>query len=534
MSKTTSYSFFRRCWPVVTLCWLLLSGGAARAQSGPVGNEWIVAGQRYFKVKVARDGIYKLDYQYLTRAGITGVAPSQLQLWRRGREVAVYGGGNQAALDATTFLEFYGQHNDGRLDGELYKSPSDQAHPFYSFYTDTAAYFITWSPGRGGRRMAQPVAAGGAVHPHRLQNQLNLKVNIYLDNPNQKDVYLPWVEKGEGYFSSGTTPLAGISSDSLIRNLAATGPVPQVEAAMYGANGLAHATEVLVVPPSGAERSLGVIRWTGQVLGKKLFSLLRSDVSATGRVTIKYRLDASSVPGDNYYAAYVRYITPQLSRWFTNRHSVFFQNDSLLAGPATYEFSRDSIPATVVGFDVQDQYNVQRIASASPAAGPLRFVFPSANASATRRLMLADEAALAVPPLAAREVVFRTMNPATPTFIIITHPQLQKAEPTSASGNAVQDYATYRASAAGGSYSVLTVTAPELYDQFTYGDRSWLALRHFTRWLVAANPTATNRYLLLLGKGIVPSEAVLGTSRTYYRNAGTGSRPGAVQQPGRV
>ena len=515
MSNPTNYSFFRRCGLLLALCGLL-AGGVAQAQSGPVGNEWIVAGQRYFKVKVAKDGIYKLDYQYLTRAGITAaVAPSQLQVWRRGREVAVYGGGNQAQLDATTFLEFYGQRNDGRLDGELYKRPSDQAHPYYSFYTDTAAYFITWSAGRGGRRMQQPVAAGGAVHPHRLYNQLNLKVNIYLDNPNQPDVYLPWVEKGEGYFSSGT---ATVSSDSLIRNLAPTGPVPQVEVAMYGANVLPHAVQVLVVPPSGIERSLGVIRWTGQVLGKKLFPLLRSDVSATGRITVRYRVDASSVPGDNYYAAYVRYITPQLSRWFPNRHSVFFQNDSLLAGPATYEFARDSIPATVAGFDVQDQYNVQRIANSGAAAGPLRFVFPNANSSATHSLVLADEAALAVPPLAAREVAFRTINPATPTFVIITHPLLMKPEPTSASGNAAKDYAIYRASAAGGRYDTLLVTAPQLYDRFTYGDRSWLALRHFTRWLVAANPTASNRYLLLLGKGIVPSEPV--SSRVYYRNVG--------------
>ena len=177
MSNTTNYSFFRRCWPLVVLSWLLLAGsGTSQAQSGPVGNEWIVPGQRYFKIKITQDGIYRLNYNYLTAAGITGVAPSQLQVWRRGREVAVYGGGNQSQLDATTFLEFYGQRNDGRLDGELYKNPRDQPHPYYSFYTDTAAYFLTWSPGRGGRRMQQPVAAGGAVHPHRLYNQLNLKV----------------------------------------------------------------------------------------------------------------------------------------------------------------------------------------------------------------------------------------------------------------------------------------------------------------------------------------------------------------------
>ena len=511
MNNTTTYNSFRRCGPLIAFFWLLLTSGVVRAQSGPVGNEWIVSGQRYFKVKVAKDGIYKLDYQYLTRAGITGVAPSQLQVWRRGREVAVYGGGNQAAFDASTFLEFYGQHNDGRLDGELYKSPSDQAHPYYSFYTDTAAYFITWSPSRGGRRMAQPVVAGGAVHPHRLFSQVNLKVNFFLDSPAEKDVYLPWVQAGEGFFGGGTNDAP---SDSLIRNVAPTGPLPRVEVAMFGANGLSHTTQVLAVPPTGASRQLGVIRYSGRVLGVGSFQMLRSDVSATGRLTVRYQLDASHVPGDNYYAAYVRYTVPQVSRWFANRHQINFQNDSLLTGSATYEFALDSIPATVAGFDVQDQYNVQRIANSGSGTGPRRYVFPNANASATHQLVLADEVALAVPLLPAREVKFRVINPATPNFIIITHPLLMKAEPTSISGNAAKDYAIYRASVAGGRYDTLMVTAPQLYDQFTYGDRSWLALRHFSRWLVAASPAATNRYLLLLGKGIVPSEG------RYYRNSG--------------
>ena len=500
------------------LCWLLLAGGGVSyAQSGPVGNEWIVPGQRYFKIKITQDGIYKLNYQYLTAAGITGVAPSQLQIWRRGREIAAYGGGNQAVLDATTYLEFYGQRNDGRLDGELYKNPRDQPHPYYSFYTDTAAYFITWSPNRGGRRMAQPVAAGGVAHPHRLYNQLNLKVPYFLDAPAQADVYLPWVVPGEGYFGDGTLTVA---CDSVIRNVAPTGPAPRVEVAMFGANGLPHATEVLVVPPSGAQRQLGVIRYTGLVLGVGKYSVLRSDVSSTGRITVRYRLDASAVPRDNYYAAYVRTVAPQVSRWFADRHIISFQNDSLLSGAATYEFERDSIPASVAGFDVQDPYNVQRIVNSGSASARRRYVFPDANANATHSLMMADEAALAVPKLPAREVVFRTINPSTANFIIITHPKLMKAEPTSASGNAVQDYATYRASVAGGGYNVLTVTAPELYDQFTYGDRSWLALRHFSRWMAAAAPTNTNRYLLLLGKGIVPSEAVQSAGGGLYRNRG--------------
>ncbi|WP_082116006.1 putative type IX secretion system sortase PorU2 [Hymenobacter terrenus] len=501
-----NYKQVDRSWRIFwVLVGLLLSSQWAAAQSGPVGNEWIVPGQQYYKVKILKDGLYKLDYQYLTQAGISGVVPSQLQVWRRGREIATYLGGNPNVLDPTTFLEFYAVHNDGKLDGELYKNRQDQPHTYYSFYTDTASYFITWSTARSGRRMAQPSAAGGAVHPHRLTSQVNLKVNFYLDDPMLKSVYLPWLEAGEGFFGGGT---ATVECDSVIRNVAATGPAPQVEVAMFGATGSVHDTEVLVVTPSGTRRSLGVIRWTGRSLGRRTFQLLRSDVDAAGKVKIVYQQDASGVPGDNYYACYIRIIAPQLNLWIPDRHSVTFQNDSLLTGPATYEFESSSIPATAVGFDVQDIYNVQRIVSTVGSSGTSRrFVFPDANANATHQLLLADEARPAVPSLPARRVYFRAINPAVPTFIIITHPKLMKRDPATGIVNAPKAYAAYRASAAGGRYDTLVVTAPQLYDQFTYGDRSWLALRHFSRWIVAAAPTATNRYLLLLGKGIVPSES---------------------------
>ena len=507
-----------------------LAGGGARAQSGPVGNEWIVPTQQYYKVKVLKDGLYKLDYQYLTQAGIGGVAPSQLQVWRRGREVAAYGGGNQAVLDPSTFLEFYAVHNDARLDVELYKQPQDQPHPYYSFYTDTAAYFITWSAsGRAGRRMAQPAAAGGAVHPHRLASQLNQQLITiagrrdmrYFDFPVNQYNYLPWVEPGEGFFVP--SPVTA-ECDSVVRSLAPTGPAPQVEVLVFGASVNVHAAEVLVTPPGGAPRSLGVIRWTGRTRARQSFALLRSDVSSSGRVTITARQDASSIAGDYFFVSYFRLQTPQVSRWFANRRSVAFANDSTLAGPATYEFAADSIPATAVGFDVEDLYNVQRVVATVGSGGSRRFVFPGATAAATHDLLLADEAAPVRPPLPARRVRFRAINPAAATFIIITHPQLMTGPV-----NAAREYAIYRASTAGGRYDTLLVTAPQLYDQFQYGDRSWLALRHFARWTAAASPAGSNRYLLLLGKAIGPSETVIdgsnfGNTYAYTTARGAGER----------
>ncbi|MDQ2772768.1 MAG: hypothetical protein M3Y54_19975, partial [Bacteroidota bacterium] len=333
MRNSTTHEYMRRGW---LLLWavLLLSAlpGGAWAQSGPVGNEWIVPGQTYYKIKITRDGIYKLNSQYLSQMSLSGVAPSRLQIWRRGQEIALYGGGNQSSFDATTFLEFYGKRNDGRLDAELYKNPADQANPYYSFYTDTAAYFLTWNSATAGKRMVQAVAAGGAVHPHRLTSQLNLKTGQYLDYPPVQYVYLPWLEPGEGYFDArgaNTPPVpfgafSYVPEDSVIRNLAPTGPLPWIEVGLFGASDGQRTAEIQVVVPGSVAatrvlRTLGVMRWSGRTKALGRFQLLRSDIDAGGRVTISNHLAAGATVGDDYYPAYVRVTAPQQSRWFPNR-----------------------------------------------------------------------------------------------------------------------------------------------------------------------------------------------------------------------
>jgi len=503
----------------------LLLGTGAHAQSGPYGNEWIVAGQPYYKIKVWRDGIHRLDYNYLRSLNATGVAPTQFQLWRRGKEVAVYQGGNAATLDATSYLEFYGQRNDGALDRDYYKNPAEQAHQYYSLYTDTAAYFITWGS-RAGKRMTQPVAAGGTPHAWRLQTALKVAKDKYYEAPAVSTVHMPWLNTGEGFFSEwsyqGELPIV---NDSLLRAVVTTAGAPPIRAEVCvagesspgsagGTQGL-HSTSISVLAPgAAASRQLGLLTYTDYNYKKGYYTLNATDIGADGSVQMRGAVvgQRSGPVFDLFVFGYLKLTAPQQSVWFSNRRSLWFQNDSLLSGPATYEL--DNVPTTAVGYDIHDPYNVQRIApTAAQTLGSTarRFVFPSATSSQTRRLYIADAAAWITPP-AAKRVNFRAINPATPNFVIVTHPKLMQAAGTVP--NAALEYAKYRASTAGGRFDTLMVTAPLLYDQFHYGERSVLALRHFALWMAAAAPTAQTKYLLLLGKGL-----------------GTGVTPGMVDLP---
>jgi hypothetical protein len=498
---------------LLLLALLLGAATAAQAQSGPYGNEWIVQGQPYYKIKVWRDGLYRLDYAYLSQLGAGAVAPTQLQVWRRGKEVAVYQGGNSAALDNSSFLEFYGQRNDAALDKEYYKNPLDQANPFYSLYTDTAAYFVTWGA-RAGKRMAEPRPVDGSIHGWRLQSSLTLNIGNYAEPPSEGAyTRMPWMEPGEGFFqgfNQGPTPTR---VDSLRAISTAPGaPAPRLETMVVGGSRVdSHITTVSVAAPPGntTPRLLGSLKYTRFENAPGRYTLLPSDISSTGSVTVVFDLGTQpkQTLSDVFRLAWLRVTVPQQPVWFNNQRQIFFQNDSLLTGPAIYEI--DNIPATVAGFDIQDPWNVQRVPSAQAAtlgSTGRRYTFVNATGQQTRRLMLANEAQLLVPAPAHR-VNFRPIDPVKPNFVIITHPKLMQA--AGAVPNAARAYANYRASAPGGGYDTLMVTAPQLYDQFHYGERSVMALRHFALWMAARSPATQTKYLLLLGKGISPGSSVL-------------------------
>ena len=116
---------------------------------GQFSSNWINFSQTYYKVPVAKTGIYHLNYTDLQNAGIpiNSIDPRRINVFHRGVEQAIFVQGQaDAHFDPTDYLEFYGQRNDGTLDTDIYQSPNLQPHPYYNLFTDTTAYFLTWNP----------------------------------------------------------------------------------------------------------------------------------------------------------------------------------------------------------------------------------------------------------------------------------------------------------------------------------------------------------------------------------------------------
>ncbi|SHI91107.1 Interleukin-like EMT inducer [Hymenobacter daecheongensis DSM 21074] len=484
---------------------LLCVGQAAQAQSGQYGNEWIVPAQQYYKIKVTRDGLHRLDYNYLTRAGINSADPTRFQLWRRGREVAIYVGGNSpTTLDASTFIEFYGQRNDGALDVGMYKNDSDHYQKLYSLYTDTAAYFLTIaSPAISPKRMQQvnPTPVGGA-HPYWRYQRTEIHTFRYNDVDLQSYVFQPWGEPGEGFFSGPFRTLS-FSRDSLLDN-GSTGPVPQIELQLVGSSKSSHRVTLYSLPPGGApRRAMGpAVDFNAYEQRKMSYPLLRTDIDANGVANFFLEIDTqpTGTATNLIRVGYTKITHTRPSTWNASRSMVRFANDSTLGSAPAY-YSLGNVPATVRGFDVTDPYNVQRVEGRAESAGRRGYVFPNAvPGGRSRNLWLVDVEKAILPPPATR-VQFSPIGPANYNFLIVSSTRLMR--PAGTIANPVQAYANYRASAAGGSHQPLIVTSEQLYDQFHYGEKSALAIRNFALYMLT---NTRPKSLLLLGKGLAPGE----------------------------
>ncbi|MEM6801718.1 MAG: C25 family cysteine peptidase, partial [Bacteroidota bacterium] len=137
---------------------LLLSG--VQAQNFFYGNDWYKAepNRTYIKLIVDTDGIYRVSLADLQNAGhdLSTVNPDNLRLLYRGKEVPLYTEKNGNTL---TYLEFFGERNNGSIDSIMYRDPNTGKHvdglqpnKNLSLFTDESVYYLTWDSSPSGNR----------------------------------------------------------------------------------------------------------------------------------------------------------------------------------------------------------------------------------------------------------------------------------------------------------------------------------------------------------------------------------------------
>ena len=463
-----------------------------------VGNEWINFSQPYFKIPVAREGIYKLSFTDLQAAGfpLSSIDPATIQLFHRGAEQAIYiEGEGDAQFNPTDFIEFYGRKNDGTMDAELYKPMSSQPHSLYNLFSDTTSYFLTVGslPGKRIASFYEDNTGGISVEPNHVDEKLLLLTSQYGIGIDYGEVQNTAFELGEGWTGNQIVQNQFIdyTFTNVVLGVTSSG-VPELEVLLVGRGPMLHLAEIYV---GTGQRLVGSINFQGYEAFKSSHAIDWTDVAADGTLIVRVRVVGVGSQPDRVSASYIKLKYPQRLDVAGASEKTFI----LPVNPAGKSYIELENPSPGLRlFDVTDPANLIRIGTT--ANSTLNAMVPSTD---TQRKIYTSNTTITP---AIKAISFRQITPSQHNYIVISNPLLRK--PALGYSDPVKDYAAYRASVEGGGYDTLVVNVQQLYDQFNYGESSPLAIFHFMKFLTNVK---LPKYLLLIGKG-------LDVYYQYYRN----------------
>lgn len=457
------------------------------------GNEWINTSQTYLRIPVIQTGIYKITASELRQAGfpIDSFPATSLQLFRRGQEVAIELNNNEEKLNQEGYLIFFGERNDGALDSSLYVNPKAMPHHYYSLYSDTASYFLTYNKNNipGKRIKISNSKSSENVIDYHLNEVLQINTSDYpagnlypMGSDYDTGTALTTYDYGEGW----TGKVISNEQREVFKLTAENAVVDKfdqtkVEILIVGRNAGSHQIEIWTGDSKTTGRKLISSELLNYNSEKFTVSLSKEDLSADGIVSI------SVVPTNNsgsISVSYVKWVYPQrislhetLLQKIFNFQPEISEKSVFITGTENWNF-----------YDCSNPYQLKKLIVTNS-------ILPINRASQ----VIALKEPMKI--LAPRIVKFRNINPET-DYLIISHPLVRN--PVKESKDPVADYATYRTSKTGGNFKSLILNSEEIYDQFNYGEPGPLGISNAISFL---HEKAELRFVLLLGKSIDPQTA---------------------------
>ncbi|RZS96254.1 C25 family cysteine peptidase [Cecembia calidifontis] len=484
---------------LISLIWF----GSVQAQS-----TWVDYNLTYYKIPTVEDGIHRISFAALASAGINPntLDPRTLRMYHRGEEVAIFVQGEEdGRFDVNDFIDFYGKRNDATLDRKLFRNPSWIGNIMYNHHNDTTAFFLTITPGTSGKRMASR-SLPQAVSPI-LESYQTERMTVYSDQYNLGRVYFPGVrlaeyEEGQGWMSAPVTKASP-------RNISFTGlgQIPttgnaKLEIGLVGRSENPHVTAVAVGPTLGSVREVARYTYSDFNVLNQEIELNAADFSTDGNVTIRVSSNGPESV-DNISIAYVRITFPKRPQ------NGDLDRETIILGPGDAVYQGDNMLSNYVAYDILDPNNPIRV-PVEKIGNRLRF--SAGNPNTPVKIWLENR--LSVKEVGNMERVrFRNLLNQPADYIIVSHRNLRRQ--SSVHPDPVRAYAQYRASREGGSFDTLTVNINELYDQFSFGEKTPLAIFEFLR---AYYPRHKPEYLFLIGRSMgMLSTVRQGNITHFYR-----------------
>lgn len=453
------------------------------------GNEWIDFdhADRYYKIKIGEDGIYKLSTPTLIAANIPvqSIEGQQYKIFRYGEEIPIHVSSGNQSLGENDYIEFYGQKNRSEIDRHLFKNPdTDMLNPEYSLVTDTAVYFLTWAETGEGLRYETVENDLSGDLPAKEEWFMARELKNYpfvwfkkYQKISGTDIYYSHYDVAEGF--------ATARSVDRTENIAATHVHPSSSTAnltiRLATNVGNHQLQIDVNNTNYIDESFGAVQLRQYELNVPL-----SDSDADLQIDIKGVEDNN----DQHVLSNI-ILTYQRTYNFDGQDYYTFQI------PASTEEKYLEIENFNTGnqnpilYDVSDR---KRIIT-TVEENLVKILLPPSTIERTLVLTNTTSAAQDISTLA--QTTFINYEDYDAEYILLSHSAFFD---DGQGNNLVQEYADYRNSSEGGNYTSLIVDIEQLYDQFGYGLYGHsISVRNFAHFIDKQWESA--HYFFMVGKG---------------------------------
>lgn len=469
------------------------------------GNEWIDYNKTYWKIKVAKEDMYRVTYDVLQAGGfpVEQVTGDQFQLFVYGKEVPLYVS-TDGLFGPNDYFEFYGDKNKSQLDQFLYEGGRDaMLNPEVSLYTDTAVYFLTTTSQNALRyKTIDPPAIPiiPPLHTYIDSSRLDF-ISWHYSKTYDSDQLVRYsiYDEHEGFASPSlkksiynqATPDIILDSAGLIQIKLISSSAPHhlqitinnnlvFDSLNYPSN---QVEQLDIHLPAGILEQINTIQIEGLESNSDRFQIASS--------TIQYH---RTLP-------------------FNNTGSMFIHAEPSNSG--TLYSWKSSDPYTLFNHTLHTRTEL------SASNDSIRFALnPSLIET---RLSLCNQFANPNAILSIQCMNFIDYSALPGNYIIISHPKLLKS---STGENPLEAYKNYRESADGGNFQVQIMMIDQLIDQYAWGNSHHpLAVRN---WVAEANEmNSSGLNCLLIGKAIDYSYLRLYPEYDYLSYLPTFGTPGS-------
>jgi hypothetical protein len=443
------------------------------------GNEWINFNHadRYFKVNIAEDGMYRIPKNAIPSSA-NDVPADNFRIFHMGEEVTFYAS-TSGVLGNSDYLQFYGEKNRTALDEYLMLPGESMLNPEYSLFTDTAAYYLTWTESPTDNIYTS------------IDNDLT-----NLPNPesyfNHQEIIINTEDHNKRKFKTGSVSLEKSFFDEgegFGKRIDNNNPFTHTFA-LTGINDLGNAPELTIrYAGSNNVNHLQTFSFNGEIIHTENFD------------NYEFRITSLELPNAAPNSEFILNGLPSesasniltvgtaavsYSRNFDFGGETLFQLEIPASSGKKYlEIENFNVTSDVFLYDLTNKLRIP--VSINGSLG--RVALPASPTFRQLVLVAESEAINIISNL--NQTTFVDYSDSAAEFVIVSNPLVYFDQN---GNNRVQEYADYR----NNDFVTEIVDINELYDQFGYGvKRSPISIRNFAHFL--QKNTSTVKYFFFIG-----------------------------------